>query len=104
MNISSFYLKYITLLVAASSLRVKEKLPKQYESAEYKLKGIWYYLWPALSIISGLGFMALQLRDDLLMTGISAILLPVGVLVYYLRKRALMAKGIDLDQELMKGM
>ena len=103
-NISSFYLMFITLLVAFASLQVKKKLPKQYEKAEYKMKGIWYYIWPALSIISGGFFMILQLRDDPVMTGVSLILLPVGVLIYQLRKRALRANDVNLDAELMKEM
>lgn len=103
-NISSFYLMFITLLVAASSLNVKKKLPKQYEEAVYKLKGIWFYVWPVLSIVSGLFFMALQFRDDLKMTGVSVVLLPIGALLYQWRKKTAQAKGVNLDDELLKGM
>lgn len=103
-NISSFYLMFVTLLVAIASLNVRKKLPEQYEKAAYKLKGIWYYVWPILSIVSGLLFMALQFRDDIKMTGVSVILLPVGVLLYQWRKKVVQAKGIDLDEELLKGM
>ena len=103
-NISSFYLMFISLLVAGASLNVKKKLPEQYEKAEYKMKGVWYYVWPTLSIVSGLFFMALQFRDDIKMTGVSVILLPVGVLLYQWRKKTLKAKGVDLDEELLKGM
>ena len=103
-NISSFYLMFVTLLVAIASLNVKKKLPEQYEKAAYKLKGVWYYVWPALSIVSGLFFMALQFRDDIKMTGVSVILLPVGVLLYQWRKKVMGAKGINLDEELLKGM
>lgn len=36
------------------------------------------------------------------MTGVSIVLLPVGLLFYHLRKVRLRANGIDLDEELKK--
>ena len=101
-NISSFYLLFIALLIAVGSLRIKERFAENYENSIYKLKGIWYYLWPVLAIVSGIFFMILQLRDDPLMTGLSVILLPIMIGIYFLRKNALKKHGIDLDEEIGK--
>ena len=46
--------------------------------------------------------MALQLRDDPIMTGLSVLLLPVAVIVYRIRKHVLKNKNIDLDDEFKK--
>ena len=97
-NISSFYL----LFVAFSSLKIKKAFPERYEKSEYKLRGIGYYLWPYLAIISGFAFMFLQVREDPFMTGVSIVLLPVGALLYQLRKKQLKASGTDLDEEIKK--
>lgn len=101
-NISSFYLLFIALLVAVGSLRIRDRFKENYENSPYKLKGIWYYLWPLLAIVSGIFFMILQLRDDPKMTGLSILLLPIMIGIYFLRKRALKNKGIDLDEEISK--
>lgn len=103
-NISSFYLLWIAFLVAFASLRIKDAFPERYEKSPYKLQGIWYYVWPVLALVSGVVFMILQFRDDPGMTGVSVILVPLGVLFYYLRKRNLAAKGINVDEELSKNM
>lgn len=101
-NISSFYLLFIAILVAVASLNIRKKFPERYKDSAYKLKGVWYYVWPVLSIVSGAFFMALQLRDDPIMTGLSVLLLPVAVIVYRIRKHVLKNKNIDLDDEFKK--
>lgn len=101
-NISSFYLLFVAFLVAFASLKIKKAFPERYEKSEYKLRGIWYYLWPYLAIISGFAFMFLQVREDPFMTGVSIVLLPVGALLYQLRKKQLKASGTDLDEEIKK--
>ena len=53
-------------------------------------------------IISGFAFMFLQVREDTFMTGVSIVLLPVGALLYQLRKKQLKASGTDLDEEIKK--
>lgn len=53
-------------------------------------------------IISGFAFMFLQVREDPFMTGVSIVLLPVGALLYQLRKKQLKASGTDLDEEIKK--
>jgi len=103
-NVSSFYLLLTSLLVAVASLKIKKVFSKEYEGAAYKLKGAWYYIWPALAIISSVVFMILQFTSDIKMTGISIILLPIGVALYLTRKRKIEATGVNLDQEIMKGM
>ena len=46
--------------------------------------------------------MFLQVREDPFMTGVSIVLLPVGALLYQLRKKQLKASGTDLDEEIKK--
>ena len=46
--------------------------------------------------------MFLQVREDPFMTGVSIVLLPVGTLLYQLRKKQLKASGTDLDEEIKK--
>lgn len=67
-NISSFYLLLTALLVAVASLKIKTAFAKQYEEAEFKLKGIWFYVWPGLAIVSSIIFMVLQFTSDFKMT------------------------------------
>lgn len=103
-NISSFYLLFISLLVAVASLQIKKKMEQEYEEAAYKLKGIWYVVWPVLSIVSGAAFMILAFRDDPKMMGLGVVMLPVGIILYLIRKKSAAAKGLDLDKEITKNM
>lgn len=103
-NISSFYLLLTALLVAVASLKIKTVFKEEYDAAEYKLKGISYYLWPVLAIISSVVFMILQFVDDPKMTGLSVVLVPVGVGIYLLRKKKLEAAGDNLDEHILKDM
>jgi len=48
--------------------------------------------------------MVLQIMEDPVMTVVSVILLPVGVLVYSLRKKKMESGGINLDQRIMVSM
>lgn len=104
-NISSFYLLLMALLVAVGSLKIKTAFASQYEASEYKLKGVWYYVWPVLVIVSSAVFMVLQFISDPLWTGASVVLIPVAVGFYYIRKRKLeAATGINLDKQILDGM
>jgi len=103
-NLSSFYLLFISILVAFASLNIRKKMSKEYEEAEYKLKGIWYTLWPVLSIVSGAAFMILAFKDDPVMMSVGLVLLPVGIVIYLIRKKQTAAKGIDLDKEIIENM
>lgn len=103
-NVSSFYLLLLAALVAVASLRIKKRFADQYEKAEFKLKGIWYYVWPILTIITSIFFMGLQLYQDPLMTGISVVLVPIAVGFYLLRKRKLEVDGTSLDQKILEDM
>lgn len=103
-NISSFYLLFVSILVAVASLRIKKTFATQYEQAEYKLKGIWYYVWPALAIVTGIFFMGLQIKSDPVMTVVSLLLMPFGIGFYLLRKRKLEADGSSLDARILDGM
>lgn len=103
-NISSFYLLFVSILVAVASLRIKKAFAPQYEQAEYKLKGIWFYVWPILAIVTGIFFMGLQFKSDPVMTALSLVLLPVGIGFYLLRKRKLEADGSSLDARILDGL
>ncbi|MCI8576208.1 MAG: APC family permease [Lachnospiraceae bacterium] len=101
-NVSSFYLLFVSILVAVASLRIRTGFSAQYEAAEYKLKGIWYYVWPILAIITGIFFMILQFQQDPMMTGVSLVLVPVGILFYLIRKKRLEADGTSLDKRILE--
>ena len=103
-NISSFYLLMLALLVAVASLKIKTAFAKQYEAAEYKLKGAFYYIWPVLVIITSIIFMILQLTSDTKMTIASIVLLPISLIFYFSRKKKLEASGVSLDQQILDGM
>jgi APA family basic amino acid/polyamine antiporter len=96
-NVSSTYLLGTAVVIAVGSLFIKKKLPKQYEAATFKLKGFWYYFWPVGVIVSSLFFMILAVIDDPFMSLISGILVPVGLLIYLLRKRQYEKRGSSLD-------
>lgn len=103
-NVSSFYLLLTALLVAVASLRLKKAFAGEYASAAFRLNGIWYYLWPCLAIAASVIFMILQFFDDPVMTGISIVLVPVGIGIYLLRKKKLEAGGKDVDRQIMEDM
>ena len=103
-NVSSLYLLATALVVAVSSLKIKEKLKQQYDQAEYKLKGAWYYIWPILTIASSIVFMVLAIREDLKMSLISIVLVPVGLLLYLWRKKRYESHGVSLDESIQKSM
>lgn len=103
-NISSFYLLLVSALVAVASLRIKTHFANQYEQAEFKLKGVWYYVWPILAIVTAIFFMGLQFQQDPVMTGASLVLVPIAVGIYIIRKKKLEADGSSLDQRIMDDM
>jgi len=49
-------------------------------------------------------YIVLQIMEDPVMTVVSVNLLPVGVLVYSLRKKKMESGGINLDQQIMVSM
>ena len=87
-----------------ASLKIKTAFAKQYEAAEYKLKGAFYYIWPVLVIITSIIFMILQLTSDPKMTIASIVLLPISLIFYFSRKKKLEASGVSLDQQILDGM
>lgn len=103
-NISSFFLLFIALIVAVGSLRIRDAFAEEFAAAAYKLKGAGYYIWPWLTIVSSLVFMAIQLKSDLKMTGLAILLVPVGIALYFIRKKILQKAGVDLEQELIRNM
>lgn len=96
-NISGTYLLATSLVVAVASLKIKEKLPKEYEAATYKLKGFWYKFWPLAVIVSSIFFMILAFKDDLVMSLASLVMVPIGLLWYTSRKKRLEKEGVSLE-------
>lgn len=96
-NISGTYLLATSMVVAIASLKIKEKLPEQYEAAAYKLKGLSYKFWPWAVIISSIFFMILAFRDDIVMSTASFLLIPLGLLWYNSRKKSLEKQGVSID-------
>lgn len=103
-NVSSLYLLATALVVAWASFKIKDKLADQYAQADYKLKGKWYYIWPSLTIVSSIFFMILAIREDFKMSMLSIVLVPVGLLIYYLRKKQFEKRGISIDDNIQKSM
>ena len=103
-NVSSFYLLLVALLVSAASLRMKKKMPNEYAKAPFRLNGVWYYVWPICAIISSAVFMVIEVVTDTKFAVAAIILIPVGMLVYVMRKKKLESTGVNLDEQIMKDM
>ncbi|MDX9887841.1 MAG: APC family permease [Anaerovoracaceae bacterium] len=97
-NMSSVFFMLVAIIVSVGSLRIKIMLPDRYENAEYKLRGIWYYVWPVLAIGTTGYFLVdflLKNQKDALFTIISV---AVAVGIYYLRKKSLIKNNIDIQK------
>lgn len=97
-NLSSTYLLATAIVLAISSLRLKRRLPEAYASAEFKLRGIWYYFWPIGVIVTSAYFLYLAISDDPFMSAVSGVLVPVGIGLYYWRAIVLRRKGVIVEQ------
>lgn len=86
-NVSSFYLLFMTIILAFASMRIKAGFPDRYMAAAYKLSGIHYYLWPILMIVTNGALLAIQFVSDSKSSVMALILMPVGLTVYCFRKR-----------------
>jgi amino acid transporter len=103
-NVSSTYLLAVAIVIGVSSLYVRKKLPEQYEAAHYKLKGFWYYFWPVGMIVTSLFFLVIAIRDDPFMSMLSGILVPVGLLLYWFRKKQYEKTGQTIDDRIRESM
>lgn len=96
-NMSSIFFMLVAIIVSVGSLRIKIKLADRYEKAEFKLKGIWYYVWPILAIITTGYFLVDFLLKNKMDTLFTLVAIIVSLSVYYLRKKSLMKKNIDIE-------
>lgn len=102
-NMSSIFFMLVAIIVSVGSLRIKIKLSQRYEKAEYRLKGIWYYVWPILAIGTTGYFLVDFLIKNKMDALFAIIVIIVSLSVYYLRKKSLIKNNIDI-QELLNEM
>ncbi len=97
-NLSSIFFMLVAIQVSVASLRFKTHLKEQYEKAEFKLKGPWYYIWPILTIVTT-GYFLL----DFLIKNRTELILAIGCIIvsyviYYWRRKSLEKNGIIIDE------
>lgn len=65
------------------SVKIKKVFPDEYEKAEFKIKGIWYYIWPILEIVSCSFVLAITLYESKKLILPMAGIIGLGIVVYY---------------------
>src|SRR5699024_9360720 len=100
-NLSGTYLLLTSITIAVSSLRIRKTLPEMYERADFKLRGFWYYFWPIGAIVTSIFFLILAVMDDVQMSLLSFILIPVGLGIYIWRANVVQRTGTSVE-ELLK--
>ena len=68
---------------AFASIRIKKKLPEEYEKAAFKMTGIWYYVWPVLEIVSCGFILAVTLFDSPKLILPMILIIGIGIVFYY---------------------
>lgn len=96
-NLSGTYLLATAMVAAVSSLMIKRRLPERYAAAEFKLKGFWFYFWPIGILVTSTFFLVLAVLDDPWMSLVSGLLIPVGILLYQWRARAVRKSGMSVE-------
>lgn len=87
---------FFPILIAA--LRLRKLRPEAYASSLFKLKGVWFYLCPIVGFVM-MAFFALVLVTELrtpLKIGAFAGFAISGLVYYWLRRRWLAARGVDI--------
>lgn len=97
-NICSVYLLMSAIVIAVASLRIREKLPQQYNNASFKLKGFWYYFWPIGTIVTSLAFLGLAFKDDVKVSILAIIMIAVAAGIFFTRKKHLESQGIFINE------
>jgi len=97
-NLSSTYILATALVAAVSSLLIKKRLPERYANAQYKLKGVWFYFFPIMVLVTSTFFLVLAVLEDPWMSLYSGILLPVGVLLYWSRSNIVKKSGMSVEE------
>lgn len=99
-NMTSLFFMLIAILLSIGSLRVKSTMAQEYELAGYKLKGLSYYFWPIITIISTGYFLIDFLVGDIQTLIMTVIVTILGIFVYNLRKKSLKKQGIDMIENM----
>ena len=87
---------FFPILIAA--LRLRGLRPEAYDASPFKLKGVWYYACPVVGFIM-MAFFALVLLVELgtlLKVGAFIGFAVSGLAYYWLRRRWLAARGVDI--------
>ena len=96
-NLSGTYLLATAIVAAVSTLLIKRKLSERYEAAEFKLRGVWYYIWPGGVLLSSTFFMVLAIMQDPWMSLVSGVLVPIALLFYRWRASILRKRGTSVE-------
>lgn len=104
LGIITLFILFIVSLSAFASMKIKKAMPENYEKAEFKLKGITYYLSPIIVILSSLFMFIYSIVNDINAVIAIAVVVGSGTLIYVLRKGSI-AKAKEesialLDKEL----
>ena len=99
-NMTSLFFMLIAILLSIGSLRSKITMSEEYNAAGYKLKGIWYYLWPVITIVSTGYFLIDFLTADFKTLIMTLIVTAIGLIVYRVRKKVLEDKGINMVEKM----
>ena len=94
----------MALLVSIAFLRIKKRFPDEFAASPYRKEGFSFYLWPILTIISSIIFMIIEVVTDTTFALAAIALLPIGLLVYSLRRKKLLKNGISPDNIIMQDM
>ena len=68
---------------AFASIRLKAVAPEEYENAAFKIKGVWYYIWPVLEILSCGFILVVTLVNSPKLILPMIIVIAIGVVIYY---------------------
>ena len=68
---------------AFASIKLKKVCPEEYEKAAFKMKGVWYYIWPILEILSCGFILVLTLADSPKLIAPMIFIVAAGIVFYY---------------------
>ena len=88
----SFLFGYVAVMIA--TMLLPKNKPELYAKAPFKLKGVWNYILPIISIIVSIIFMALQ--EPLAMVW-TIVWMAIGTVIYFIRKMQLAKEGVKLE-------
>lgn len=80
-----------------ASLYIKQKMAAEYEAAEFKLKGAWYYIWPLGIVIPNIAIIIYTLIGIPNMIVPSILITLVGVAIFYIGNKKMANKDNTLN-------